>query len=283
MDPLIITAACGYTRPPGASDAPETVASIVAAVEQAARAGAAIAQIRAPHRIDPQSGRPMTDLKTWIELVRQIRERCDILVHAGVAAMPIEQRIELFEMVRPDIASFLLGNHSIVVRGMELNSLRTRADALRLLCAHIDTCVVPDFEIFHAGGARNLDYLLGQVDPPRPLALTLFFGWDGGEWSPPTVEEYLNRLRVVPERSLYTITVAGVEQTLLHTLAIGRGGHVRAGLGDYPYFNEEVPGENTAQWVSRIIRIAGDLNRQIATATDAARLLGVGRKATARA
>ena len=132
MDPLIITAACGYTRPPGASDAPETVASIVAAVEQAARAGAAIAQIRAPHRIDPQSGRPMTDLKTWIELVRQIRERCDILVHAGVAAMPIEQRIELFEMVRPDIASFLLGNHSIVVRGMELNSLRTRADALRL-------------------------------------------------------------------------------------------------------------------------------------------------------
>ena len=277
LNPLIITAACGYTRPPG-DERPETVESIADAVVEASRAGAAIAQIRAPHSIDPLTGRPITDLGTWVELINTVRQRCDIIIHAGVAAMPIDQRIELFKAARPDIASFLLGNHSIVTRGRELNSLRTRADALRLLQAHVEARVVPDFEIFHAGSARNLSYLLGQIDVPKPLTMTLFFGWEGGEWSPPTVEEYLHRLDVLPPDALYSITVAGAEQSLLHALAIGRGGHVRAGLGDYPYFNAGILAVSTAQWISRIKQIAEDLNRELATAQQAAAILSVARR-----
>ena len=278
MQPLIITAACGYTRPSGKEDHQETVELIADAVVEASRTGAAIAQIRAPHSIDPQTGRPVTQLKAWVELITTIRQRCDILVHAGVAAMPIEQRIELFQAAQPDIASFLLGNHSIVTRGRELNSLRTRADALRLLQAHVEARVLPDFEIFHAGSARNLTFLLDQISVPRPLVTTLFFGWEGGEWSPPTVEEYLHRLRVLPQDALYSITVAGPEQSLLHALAIGRGGHVRAGLGDYPYFKEGILASSTAQWVPRIKQIAQDLNRELATPQQAAAIIGVAQR-----
>ena len=223
----------------------------------------------------------MTDLKTWVELIGTIRQRCDVLIHAGVAAMPIDQRIELFKAARPDIASFLLGHHSIVVRGRELSSLRTRADALRLLQAHVETRVAPDFEIFHAGSTRNLGFLLDRVNVPRPLVTTLFFGWDGGEWSPPTVEEYLHRLSLVPSDALYSITVAGAEQSLLHALAIGRGGHVRAGLGDYPYFNEGVLAASTAQWIPRFKQMAQDLSRELATPQQAAAIIGVAQRASA--
>lgn len=281
MDPLIITAACGYTRPPEDSRG-EDIGSIVDAVVEAAHAGAAIAQVRAPHTIDPQTGRPLTDLNAWVEIVKRVRDRCDILIHAGVAAMPIDQRIAVFEAVSPEIASFLLGHHSIVTRGLELNSLRPRADALRLLRAHLATGVRPDFEVFHAGSIRNLEYLLTQLDLPRPLVMTLFFGWDGGEWSPATVEELLHRRRVVPANSIWTITAAGEEQTLLHVLAIGRGGHVRAGLGDYPYLNPGTYARSTVQFVTRIVRLAEDLRRDVATPAQAAKLLGVSYRGAAR-
>ncbi|HTZ01570.1 MAG TPA: 3-keto-5-aminohexanoate cleavage protein [Xanthobacteraceae bacterium] len=270
--PLIITAACGYTRPRG-DDRPERVPDIIEAVCRAHAAGAAVAQIRAPHSIDPATGRPVTSLDTWIELVEGIRSRCDILIHAGVAAMPIEQRIELLRIARPEFASFLLNHHGIVVRGRELASLRTRPDMERLLAAHIELGVQPEFEVFHAGATRNLQFLAGKFVLPAPLCLTLFFGWDGGEWSPPTVEELLNRLRVVPVAASWTITAAGPEQMSLHAVAIGRGGHVRAGLGDDDEYLPGLRGGDTAEWVARFVRLAGDFGRPVAAPQQARALL----------
>ena len=248
---------------------------VVEAVALAARAGAAVAQIRAPSTHDPVTGRPRTDLKRWIDMVSGIRETCDILIHAGTAAMQIEDRLEMFEAVKPDIASFLLGHHGIVVRGHEHASLRTRADGLKLLRGHIAHGVKPDFEVFHAGSLRNLDYLLGQAETPRPLALTLFFGWEGGEWSPPTVEELLHRERMTPRDTHWSITVAGPEQVLMHALAIGRGGHVRAGPGDYPFHSEGVHWRDCAHFVERARRLADEFGREVATPAVAAKMLGL--------
>ncbi len=276
MQPLIITAACGLTRPPGAG--PDSVEDVVRSVVLAAKAGAAIAQIRAPSRHDPATGRPRTDLGRWIGMIRGIRENCDILVHAGTAAMQIEDRVEMFEATKPDIASFLLGHHGIVVRGHEHASLRTRADGLRLLKAHLALGVKPDFEVFHAGSVRNLEYLLGQADAPRPLAVTPFFGWEGGEWSPPTVEELLHRIHLLPKECVYSITVAGPEQVLMHALAIGRGGHVRAGPGDYPFCSEGVHWRDSAQFVERARRLADEFGREVATPAKAAEMLGLRRR-----
>lgn len=278
MHPLIITAACGQVHPPRPNAEPDSVDDVVEAVVQASRAGAAIAQIRAPSRHDAVTGRPRTDIDRWIEMVSRIRDACDILIHAGTAAMQVEDRIEMLGVARPDIASFLLGHHGIVVRGHEHASLRTRADGLQLLRGHIATGVRPDFEVFHSGSLRNLNWLLEQENLPRPLTLTLFFGWDGGEWSPPTVEEMLHRIRLLPDESIFSITVAGAEQTLMHSLAIARGGHVRAGLGDYPYYNEGVYGRDSAQFVERSRRLAEEFGREVATPAMAAKILGISRR-----
>jgi 3-keto-5-aminohexanoate cleavage enzyme len=275
MQPLMITAACGQAHAPRPNAAPDSVDDVVASVVRAARAGAAIAQIRAPSQHDPATGRPRTDLNRWVEMVSRIREQCDILIHAGTAAMEVDARIEMLETVRPDIASFLLGHHGIVVRGHEHASLRTRADSLRLLKGHAASGVMPDFEVFHAGSLRNLDYLLGEVQLRRPLALTLFFGWDGGEWSPPTVEEMLHRLQMLPPHAHYSITVAGPEQVLMHAFAIARGGHVRAGLGDYPFFQEGVHWRDSAHFVERARRLADEFGRDVATPAQAAQMLGI--------
>jgi 3-keto-5-aminohexanoate cleavage enzyme len=275
MQPLIITAACGQAHPPGTRDAPDTVEDVVAAVVDAARAGAAVAQIRAPSRHDPVTGRPKTDLTRWTEMVSRIRDECDIIVHTGTAAMEVDDRIEMLETVRPDIASFLVGHHAIVTRGHEHASLRTRSDGLKLLKGHLSLGVKPDFELFHSGNIRNLGYLLEEEDVPSPVAVTLFFGWDGGDWSPPSIEELLHRIRLLSEGAVWSITTTGAEQTIMQALAIARGGHVRAGLGDYPYYNEGVLGPDTAVFVARISRLAAELDREVATPAQAAAILGI--------
>jgi 3-keto-5-aminohexanoate cleavage enzyme len=274
---LIITAACGQAKPPRANARPDSVEDIVATVVEAAKAGAAVAQIRAPSKPDPTTGRPRTDLERWKAMVSGIRNACDILIHTGTAAMDVDDRIEMMQTVRPDLASFLLGHHGIVVRGHEHASLRPRADSLKLAKGHLAAGIKPDFEVFHSGHVRNLEFLLGEVILPKPLAVTLFFGWDGGEWSPPTVEELLHRVRMLPEGAVWSVTTTGTEQTIMHALAIARGGHVRAGLGDYPYYNEGVPGKGSGEFVARVVRLAEELNRPVATPAEAARILGVSR------
>lgn len=276
----MLTAACGQARPPDSEPRPDTPAEVAEAVYQAYEAGACIAQIRAPSTHHPETGRPMTDLKVWREMVERIRDRCDILIHLGVAAMQIEDRIELLEALRPDLAAFLLGHHDLATRGRSLNSLRTRDDCVRLAQAHVQKGVKPEFEIFHAGHVWNLRYVLERVEIPRPVYMTLFFGWEGGEWSPPSTEEFLQRRQLVPEDALYTLTFAGEEQLPVQMLAIARGGHVRAGLGDYPIYRE--PREyaaTTAQMVERVARLASELGRPVATPSQARELLGIGQTA----
>jgi 3-keto-5-aminohexanoate cleavage enzyme len=283
MPPLTITASCGHARPPQKGSPPETVAELADAAIAAARAGAAIVQVRVPLlRVDPADGKPRTELKTWIEMAKRIRGECDVLIHAGVAAMPVEERAEMLETIRPEFASFLLGHHDIVVRGHDLNSLRRREESERLAAAHVRTGVCPDFEVFGSGSYWRLQDLLSKVPVPRPLAMTLFFGWEGGEWSPPTAEELLHRLRLIPANAHWSITVSGPEQTALHALAMARGGHVRVGLGDYPYFTEGRFADSNAQMVQRVVRVAAELDRPVAKPQEVARAFGLTRGGVGR-
>jgi 3-keto-5-aminohexanoate cleavage enzyme len=70
----------------------------------------------------------------------------------------------------------------------------------------------------------------------------------------------------------------------MHAVAIGRGGHVRAGLGDhYPYYREGVLAESNVQLVSRLARLADELGREVATPAIAAEMLGIPRRKVAPA
>lgn len=273
----MITAACGQARPPGGEARPDTPAEVAESVYQAYRAGACIAQIRAPSSHHPDTGRPMTDLRVWSEMLERIRDRCDILVHFGVAAMQIEQRAELLEALRPDLAAFLLGHHDLLSRGRSLNSLRTRDDCVRLAETHLALGIKPEFEVFQAGHVWNLQYVLERVPLPRPLYLTLFFGWEGGEWSPPTMEEFLHRHQLVPADAVSTMTFAGAEQLPVQMLALARGGHVRVGLGDYPVYRDGQYATSTAQMVERVARLADEIGRPLATPAQAREALAIGR------
>jgi 3-keto-5-aminohexanoate cleavage enzyme len=274
MEPLIITCTAGRIGP--GRGAGHTAAEVADSAYEAWKAGASIVQVRA---VSTSAGEgvsgPRTKLDDWVELRDRIREKCDVILHFGVAAMTVDERIKVLEL-GPDMASFLLGNHDLKhENGGNLYALRTREDNVRLLQAHMKLGVKPEFEIFQSGSAWNLRYVLEQVEAPKPYWCTLFLGWPGGEWSPATPRELESRIRVLPGGAMYTTSVVGDEQTAISALSIHLGGNVRVGHGDYSNYRPGVPGQSNAQFVERIVRLADELSRDVATPGQARRMLGL--------
>jgi len=54
-----------------------------------------------------------------------------------------------------------------------------------------------------------------------------------------------------------------------------KGGHLRLGGQDIPFYADGVPAKSNAQLIERIARIATELGREIATPDDTRRILGL--------
>ena len=78
----------------------------------------------------------------------------------------------------------------------------------------------------------------------------------------------------VPEGSTWTATGVGKAQIQLATAAILMGGHVRVGLEDNIYAQDGSLTTNLAL-VQKIVRIAKELGREIATPDEARKILGL--------
>jgi len=56
------------------------------------------------------------------------------------------------------------------------------------------------------------------------------------------------------------------------------GGHIRVGMEDNIYYERGVVAKSNAQFVERIVRIAGEYGREVATPEEARRILGLRKK-----
>ena len=80
---------------------------------------------------------------------------------------------------------------------------------------------------------------------------------------------------MIPAGSPWSVTGIGRHSVPVAAAAIGLGGHVRVGLEDQIYYGTGVLAESTAQLVARVVRLAREFGRPIATPADARRILGL--------
>lgn len=283
LEKLIIYAAIGYPRKtePALPAVPTTWEALIDSAVEAREAGASIVHFHGPHddqgRIIPEA---------WGKLADDIRRRCDVLIDFGQAGAPLEQRKPLLTLQsgRPDFLAVSLTNHDYRRFNKERGAFdvyyqHPRAELEEYARCLRDTGVRPGWELWHVGGLWNFKYLeeKGLVD--RPYWFNLFFGTGGGTWSPPTIAEINHRIDHLPDGAPYLIAPLGdagpMGQTRMLTLAVIRGGHVRLGTQDIPYYDDGVPANSNAELVARMARIARELGRGIATPDDARRILGV--------
>jgi 3-keto-5-aminohexanoate cleavage enzyme len=264
MDKLIITnCAADCSIYPDMRVRLEDSESLAIEVEAAHRAGAAIAHIHAPPH----------DFAAWASHTRAIRDRCGILIQYGISIQSVEQRRAVVKN-KPDMISVAVGAHNLAFVGRDLMMLHPREELAELMRICRDNGVKPEFEVCSLGDLWLIDDLAGKDLVAPPFMMTIFFGRPGGSWSPASVDEFLHRVRALPQGTFYFTSATGVTHLMLETMSVMMDGHVRVGTEDEPYLAPEVLGTNE-EHVARIARISRELGREIASVEEARALLGI--------
>ena len=82
----------------------------------------------------------------------------------------------------------------------------------------------------------------------------------------------------IPAGSTWTVAGVGRSEFPMAALGIVMGGHVRVGFEDNVFMAKGVPAQSNGELVSRVVRIAQELGREIATPREARQILGLEEK-----
>jgi uncharacterized protein (DUF849 family) len=246
--PLIIEARINeYTPRSENRYIPFSPMEIGEAAARACRAGASIVHFHARH----DDGSPDHRAETYAAAIRAIRERCDVLVYPTLGQITAggedEDRIKPIEALagdpatRPDIAPIDTGSTNIdrFKDGEFRSGDRTyvnRTATLRFFAERLRTLgVKPQFVSWAVPFTRMFEALreIGLVDRPTWFLFELTdSGILGGH--PGTIAGLEAHLRFLPDGPLeWSVSNKIGNVTSQAALAIERGGHVSAGLGDY--------------------------------------------------
>jgi 3-keto-5-aminohexanoate cleavage enzyme len=136
--------------------------------------------------------------------------------------------------------------------------------------------VKPELEIYHPGGAWVIRSLIEVGLIAKPYWIQTVMGYQTSSF--PTVENVLQILKELPEGSMWLCSAVGPFQLPLTTLATLMGGHVRVGLEDNVYYTRGRKANSNRELVERSVRIAHDLNREIATPAQTRQMLGISQR-----
>ena len=268
-DKLLITVAPSIP-PHMAKDIPGLDLSPEGIAEQVVRAYNAGANVVHLHVWDEQ-GQPTTEPSTFERTLRLIRERCHIVIEGSTGGLnelsPAERSVSL----QADIEMASLNPGSVNYdKGVYINSPDDIAYwAQEMHRRHIK----PDIAIFEVGMIASSMKLAqeGWIEPP--FLFTFVLGQQGA--MPATPRNLLFLSETIPAGSLWCVAGHGGHDLRMSALAMNMGGHVRAGFEDNPYYRPGEVATSNAQLIERLVRIACEIGREIASSVEARSLLGL--------
>lgn len=219
------------------------------------------------------NGDPTYKKEAYANIFSKIRELCpDIIICAstsGRSDRDIGHRAEVLEL-SPDMASLTMGS----VNFRDRPSINTIEDITTLACLMNDRGVKPEIEIFDSGFINNANYLASKNILKQPMHFNLLFGSLGSIQA--DFRDLVYLAGSLPVGSTWCAAGIGRYQLQANMAAILMGGHVRVGLEDSIYYNypKRDPATNE-QLVKRIVRLAEELGREIATPYEARAILGL--------
>jgi 3-keto-5-aminohexanoate cleavage enzyme len=272
MEKLIITAAITGSRITReiTPHIPLTPPEIVQSAYECWQAGAAVVHI---HVRDSHTGQGTQDVAVFRQVVEPLREKTDLilcLTTSGIPGrnLPTEERLAPVDL-KPELASFDAGSinlgGTIFINSPEFLDLA--AEKMR------QKGVKPEIEIFDLGmiitALRMRDQ--GKLDEPLHFQFVLGTPWG----APATPKSFLHLQEHLPDNSTWSVIGIGKGHLPMSMMALAMGGHIRVGLEDNIYYSKGVLAETNAQFVERIVRIAREYGREVATPTEAREILSV--------
>jgi len=278
MEKLIITAALtGGMHGKQANPAlPEQPGEIVDAAVECWNAGASIVHLHARDAV----GRGVAEPDIFREINEGIRSRCPLLIQdtTGDAGIPVAQRILSLD-TGPDMASLNMGTVVFFVPGPEgveeVDFVNRRSEIEAFAVAMLERGIKPEMEVYSPAMFGEVENLIEKELVRQPYYVNFVMGVGGMGGYPGTPRNLNTMIDHLPEGAKFNVSGIGKAQLPMSAMAILTGGHARVGLEDNIYYRRGELASSNAQLVERVVRLAAELGRDIASPEDARAILAI--------
>jgi 3-keto-5-aminohexanoate cleavage enzyme len=233
------------------------------------RAGAAIAHIHVRDEQERVSCSPERYQKVT-DLIRAAGS--DIIVNwstgGGAGIVNDDDRAAPVRLA-PELASYDCGSTNFG-NGVFINSPSFLEQLGREMNEHL---VTPEIEIFDTGMIQVARDLIDAEVLQPPYWFQFVLGVRGA--APATARELAHMVDSLPAGSRWSVCAIGRNQLPMNVIAMAMGGHARTGLEDNIYYSYRQLATSNAQLVERLVRLAREMGREIATPNEARELVGI--------
>lgn len=271
MEKLIITAAiCGAEVLKEHNPAvPYTVEECVREAKSAYDAGASIIHLHVRY----DDGTPTQDKDRFEEVINAIKKECpDAIIQpstGGAVGMTNDERLQP-TLLKPEMATLDCGTLNFggdeVFTNTE-NTIKYFGERM------IELGIKPELEVFDKSMIEMALRLHKKGYIQSPMHFDFVMGVNGGIGG--DIRDFAFLRGSIPEGATYTVAGVGRYEFPLATLAIIDGGHVRVGFEDNVYLSKGVLAKSNGELVEKVVRIAKEFGREIATPAEAREILSL--------
>ena len=252
---------------------PVTVDEIVTDIKDCYKAGVSIVHIHARDN----NGNPAYDKNIYARIIEKVRESCpDIIVcvsTSGRIHKSFEQRSQVLELsgdLKPDMASLTLGSLNF----FNQTSVNEPKMIEQLALKMNDNNIIPELEIFDTGMINTAKVLIRKQILKPPFYGNLLLG--SIYTAQGTLFDLSSMASNLPENFIWGGAGIGKFQLKINLASMLMGGHVRVGLEDNLYYDTDKKQLATNKMlVDRIVRLAAETGRKIASPKEARDIIGL--------
>lgn len=272
MDKLIITVALtgAEVTKEQQPNLPITPDEIAEAAYECYLAGASIAHVHARD----EEGKPTQSYEVYKEIKEKIEAKCNMIFQpstGGAVYHTFEQRKQPLEL-NPEMATLSAGTTNF---GEDV-FMNTQEYMEKFATEMKERGIKPEIEVFERGHIANALRLVKKGLLDMPIHFDFVMGVPGA--IPGDIEDLVYLVSRIPQGSTWTVAGIGRYELPLAVHAILMGGHVRVGFEDNIYYKKGELAKSNAQLVERIVRLAKELGREVATPDEAREILNIKRK-----
>ncbi|TET59080.1 MAG: 3-keto-5-aminohexanoate cleavage protein [Promethearchaeota archaeon] len=272
MEKLIITGAiCGaeVTKEHN-PNVPYSVDEIGREAESACNAGASIIHLH----VREDDGTPTQSKERFKVCIEEIKKRCpDVIIlpsTGGAVGMTNEERLQpIYLDPSPEMATLDCGTMNWL--GGDEIFVNTVKTIIYFAEEMNKRGIKYELECFDKGMIDMALRLHEKGYIKAPMHFNLVLGVIGGMNATPRDLLYL--ISSLPEDCTYSVTGIGRYEFSMATISIIMGGHVRVGFEDNLYLSKSVLAKSNGELVEKVVRIANELGREIATPDEARKIL----------
>ncbi len=271
MEKLIITCCiCGAEVMKENNPAvPYTVDEIVREAKSAYDAGASVIHLH----VREDDGTPTQSAERFKVCMDAIKKACpDVIIQpstGGAAWMTADQRLQPItldpEMATLDCGTCNFGGDEVFTNTENMiKEFGTRM---------IERGIKPECEVFDKGMIDMAIRLNKKGFIKSPMHFDFVMGVNGGISGEP--RDLLFMQESIPHDCTWTVAGVGRFEFPMAVMGIIMGGHVRVGFEDNVYLSKGVLAKSNGELVEKVVRLAKEFGREIASPAEARAILGL--------